>query len=622
MSDPMGDDDGGWTGRNLRSRTLRFVFADRVGAALFFGTLAFVGLYWRIDIFITDTAPVANAVANLADGRFSVIDVPYGAPTDPGMHVVDGLLYARNYAQVVLATPLVWLLDGVGAIGSVTLFITSAWSLSVLAVARQVSQLLGRREWTVVGAVLALALFGANALTATTMPSLAHPLLALQFLSMLATGVLVVLLYRILGDLYDRQVGVAGGATALLVTPIGFWAFVPKRHLILAAATAGVVYALLKAHRDGPERRYRAVAYAVVGVSTWVSAPDALAMFAALVPVDLATGSRDRRSIATVAGAFAVSLLPFLVTNALISGNPALPPRMLTTYDGTQPVIDAVEGVNGPTVGEGGVDGSGAGGEGGGGGLSVLSTVIATGVQAGGVFVRLLTRGVESLDPERLFYVVVRSGRIPGVDYSQTGGETIELTILESAPVLGALVAAPLVGRLGKDRLRASTVPADAFAVLSVATFGFMYLPRLPLHATITVRYLIPLVPVGVYGVYRLRPVREALSAPRLTVLAGGTVVIAGGAFAMVAFAGVGDAIGVPMQAHAVANLVVAGVVAAWGVLAVRRDVDPRVGAVVLGVAVGASTLLVLVSGLEYFGGGRMFVLPIAEVIESLIPVR
>lgn len=620
MSDPMSDDETTWTGDDLRSRTRRVLFGDRVGAALFFGTLAFVGLYWRMDIFITDTAPIANAVANLADGSFSVLEVPYGSPTDPGMHVVDGFLYARNYGQVVLATPFVWLLDGVGAVGSVTLFMTSAWSLSVLAVAKQVARLRNRRELTVVGAVVALALFGANALTATTMPSLAHPLLALQLLSILATGVLVVLLYRILEDLYDRRVGVAGGATVLLVAPIGFWAFIPKRHLVLAAAAAGVVYALLKAHRDGPERRYRAVAYAIVGVSTWVSAPDALAMFAALVPVDLATGSRDRRSIATIAGAFAVSLLPFLVTNALISGNPVLPPRMLTTYDGTQPVVDAVEGVAGSPEGETGAGGSGS--DAGSGGVGVLSTVIETSLQAVGIFVGLLARGVESLDPERLFHVVVRSGRIPGVDYSQDGGETIELTILESAPVLAALVVAPFVGRLDRDRWRASTTPADAFAVLSVATFGFMYLPRLPLHSTITVRYLIPLVPMGVYGVYRLRPVREALSAPRLSMLAGGTVVLAGGAFAMVAFAGMGDGIGVPMQAHAVANLAVAGVVAAWALLAVRRDLDPRIGPVVLGVAVGASTLLVLMSGLEYFGGGRIFVLPIAEVIESLIPVR
>lgn len=50
-----------------------------------------------------------------------------------------------------------------------------------------------------------------------------------------------------------------------------------------------------------------------------------------------------------------------------------------------------------------------------------------------------------------------------------------------------------------------------AFAIVYAALLTLVYLPRLPLHATITVRYLLPLFPIALYGLLRLGSVRRVL---------------------------------------------------------------------------------------------------------------
>jgi hypothetical protein len=76
------------------------------------------------------------------------------------------------------------------------------------------------------------------------------------------------------------------------------------------------------------------------------------------------------------------------------------------------------------------------------------------------------------------------------------------------------------------------------------------------------------------------------------------------------------------MQAHAVVNLIVATAVLGWGVTADRVRLDPRIGAVLLGAAVGVTTAFLLLSGVEYLGHGRQFALPVSRLFETLIPVR
>jgi hypothetical protein len=260
----------------------------------------------------------------------------------------------------------------------------------------------------------------------------------------------------------------------------------------------------------------------------------------------------------------------------------------------------------------------------------MIETTLAQLVAVSGVFIQLLAHGVDAIDPFRIYHVFVRSGHIPGVDYAQTGGETLELTLLESAPVLAVLGLLPLrLSRVDAQTLRAlptflRTDPiraTDLFALVYVSVFWVLYLPRLPLHSTITVRYLVPTVPILVYAVCRLQPVRRVVT-ETAPLLAATAVTSALGLTAFFSVALTGASPGTAMQAHAVVNLVVATAVLGWGVTADRVRLDPRIGAVLLGAAVGVTTAFLLLSGVEYLGHGRQFALPVSRLFETLIPVR
>jgi hypothetical protein len=45
-------------------------------------------------------------------------------------------------------------------------------------------------------------------------------------------------------------------------------------------------------------------------------------------------------------------------------------------------------------------------------------------------------------------------------------------------------------------------------------------------------------------------------------------------------------------------------------------------GALVLAITVASMATFVLPSGLEYFGHGRQFALPVARLLEQVIPIR
>ena len=609
--------------RATSTRALAAVRSDHTALALFLGSLAFYALYWRVDVFIVDTFAIANTVTALARGSLAVDPLTYGpSGADlPGLYVTEGRLYGRNYGHAAAAVPLLWALRALSTLVDVRILLAGLWSLVVLGASVQVGHVIGReRLATLAGSALALVLLGANLVGATGLSPESFPLVALGLTTMLAAALLAVVAYRLLRAVHGLRVGVLAGVTTAIVGPVGFWAPIPKRHAVTALLALVALYGFYRARAATDPvhaRRLRAVPYVAAALTAWVSAPEGLALLAAVVPADLLTARENRpRTLAIPAGAFCLALAPFLLTNAAISGNPLLPPRMLPDYT--------------PTPGSGSITASESVGTAGGSSPSggVSAVVGGTGL-ALDVFLAQLDRGVRALEPRRLFHVVVRSGRIPGVDYAQTGGYTLELTLLESAPIVAGLFAAPIairaravptratLGLLRHDPVRAT----DLFAATYVAVFGLLYLPQLPLHSTITVRYLIPTVPFLIYGVCRLEPVHRVAEheGGRLAALAIG-LTVAAVAFAALALAGVGP--GTAMQAHGVAHLAVAGLFLAWLVAALRTDLDPRVGAAVLALVLAASVAFLLLSGVEYFGHDRQFALPIARTLERLIPIR
>lgn len=628
--------------------------------------------YWRLDVFIVDTVAVANALANVADGTLQISTVYYG-PADaqtPGVYAHDGRLYGRNYGHIVAALPILLALRAVSVVAEPAILLAGVWSLGIVVVGRRLASAFDTSRVATVAAILGGFLFVLNVVGGAAIAPRMFPLLALQIVTLLAAGGLVATAYLLASLFHGHRVGVATAVATMLVGPVGFWATIPKRHLITAFLVLLTCYCFARSRVSG--RLFdRALAYVPVGLTAWVSAPEGFLLLVALGTVDLVTADRrDLRALLAIGGVLFISLLPFFVTNLLISGNPLQPPRLLTSYRGggasvsSQPTVapsnpaEPIGGADPPpengNAGGGQTDGGSDGTPGGEPDTPTptptgetpadgppatpsigtgIATVVAT---LASLLDRVLSqfgRGIEALDPQRLSHVFVRSGRIPGVDYTETGGETIELTLLETAPVLAALVAAPgyyLRRWLTQRRLRLRppsvstlrTDPAratDLFAVVFVAVFSLVYLPRLPVHGTITVRYLIPTVPLLVYGVARIAPVRAVVTEASET-LARATLLAFGlGLAALVALGPVFQlSVGAVMQAHAVANLAIAALVVGW--LLLRPD-DTRLGAVALGCAAAAAALFVFATGFEYFAADRSYVFAVARLIEMGIQV-
>jgi hypothetical protein len=434
------------------------------------------------------------------------------------------------------------------------------------------------------------------------------------------------------------------------------------------------------------ETRFRALTYRVVGLCTWVHAAEALILFVALLPVDLATARTNRpRQLALVGVTFVVSLLPFLVTNYAITGNPAQPLRLVTDYASQPLAVDGGAGSGGTASGAtdgqftGASDASPSSSE-----VSdaasqsdsssspwrrppappdsdtsilsglagVVSGVLAfsgkalvTAVDGVDYFQSRLASSVRVVtDVDRVSEVFLRSGYRP----LQTGQDrAVNLSVLESMPLLGAVVALPVVAvRVTRNRLLtrpdggspsvgsfqsvqslSATRATDLFVLLYASTLVVFYLRSLPLHHMLTVRYLHPLYAVGVYALVRTPAVRRVLDDHWTTMWRSylGTVV-SGTVLYLGALALFDTVQGEAIQLYGVGAFLVGLLVALWAVGTDLLGDDSRThctGAVVLGVAAAAMTVYLLVSGLVLFSVEGTFALPMSRAVsDALVAVN
>ncbi|KAA9410883.1 hypothetical protein EGO51_14095 [Haloarcula hispanica] len=655
------------------------IFGDRYGYVLWLGLLVTFGLYWRVGIFVTDTYTTANALVAVSNGHLHIVETPYSLTlgAQPGLHEAGGRLYGRNYGQILLAVPLVWALQALSVLITPRLLLLGLWSGTALVFVAHVS-VLGQRHTNVakrtvlwVGSGLVAVLFLVGALAATALPGTSLPIAAFQISTMLAAATTSVVLYRLVGIWHDRSVALAAGVAIGIASSVGFWASLPKRHVLVGLLILTTVYLFARsrvAYADAEFRLglgFRAGAYIAAGLVTWTHAFEGFFLVVTLALVDLVTARRNSLlHLAVAALALFLGSLPMLVTNFLISGNPVKPPRLLSAVGGANveftPETGGDAGTGGGS-GTGGTEGAGTdGGTGGGsdgsdGGSSGGSDSTGADSDTGtpiitpilGLFDRIMgpaapamvfvsdavSRGLDVLaTPERLSQIFLRSGSAPQINYTPNSYEAIELTMVEAVPLFGAVAALPVVlVRSAVQRMRQWNVRPSYYSprtqtdmlVATLATvFTLVYLSRLPLHTQLTVRYLLPTVPLIMYGVVRIPAVHETVSDAKRW-LAGGYAAstIGGLLIGLGVVAGLDLALGEAVQFHALLNLGGAGVCAGavLGRILVPDRVPSRVVALGLALPAGLTTAYLLLSGLVYFQYGP-FALDFIRVLTPHLP--
>jgi hypothetical protein len=593
------------TVKRARIRLFRVCFGDRGGLFVFLASLTVMMLLWRFQFFITDNYTLANGLAAFGDGQLHVTDPAYGESlTTPGMVEFDGRAYSRNIGHLVVALPILLVLRAVTAVMDLHVAIAAAWSITLMGTVVTAGELLDRSAvGNILGSGLALTAFVISLATAEPSQLEHNALPALQITTLLLAGLLAVVLYRLVHRAYGRRVGLAAGLATGLATPTLLWASIPKRHVpigALAVCSAYLFYRSRTAETTKRYRRFRLLAYAPVGLAAWVFVGAGAMLFISLVFVDIATARENHvKSLAGIAGVVAISSIPFFATNVLITGDPLTSPVMLPSYQPPDP---------------GGAAAGGGGGSGGGSTPSVrgasTDSPLPTVIQQVLYLFSQYTRGLEVAltDPNRLMTVFVRSGWFDAL--SQGSSTTINLSVTESMPLVGALLGTPLAVATWLRRREFEAIHAvDCFLVVYGLLTLLLYLPRLPLHAQVTVRYLYVLYPLSIYGLVRLPWTRSAIrtQVKLLTGAYAGGVLI-GGQLLFAWLVRIDAAVDEAMQAMALIGLWIAALLAAWSLTSAAGRDSPRIGAVLLGLAGSIATNLYLIVMLYYYGG--QFALP------------
>ncbi|GCF12968.1 hypothetical protein Harman_09030 [Haloarcula mannanilytica] len=613
---------------DIRRTAYAVLFGDRLGLIVFLATVVLFGLVWRTAFLITDSYTLANGLYSLSNGHVALTDAVYGPGLEtPGANRYGGQRFARNYGVIVLSLPVVFALDLLTAVVELRIALVALWSLALLAFVVQCGHYTDNEWVSVGGSVVVLGLFGLNVALAQPLDAGRTHLYALQLTHLLIAAFTPVVLYRLFSRMRTRRLGFLSAVVLTAGTPLAFWASVPKRHVVTGTVVVCIAYCLYRSRMptDGSlitqRRTFRALAYALVGLYAWVHAPEALLLCVAVVVVDVPTAQDNSpRTLARIGVVFALSLLPFIVTNIAISGSPIKPPR----------VISRSGSIGGDIAGS--ASGDGGGGSGSGGGISrtllaPLFTLIERGMQPLVLLSGELIRGLDTIQqqPNDVYHAFVRSGNASGA-LDIAGEESVNLSLLESAPVLVAMVGAlPVLRRLRLpssmgDRVLGADRVVDAFAVTAFVGVVLLYAGRLPLHAQVTARYVFPLYPLGVYLVMRLPAVRESLTNHWRVFLwtVTGTVLI-GGQLALIFVALTVNGIGEAFQLHALLGLTIAVPLGSWAVIGRSEGMAGQTGAVLLGAATGVTTVFLLLTSIEYYALGDSHLLPMMRALAELV---
>ncbi len=610
---------------NTRQMVYSVLFGDRLGLTVFLATVVLFGLLWRTAFVLNDSYTLANGLYSLSNGQLAMTEAVYGPGLDtPGANRYGGQWYARNYGVIVLSLPLVFVLDLLAAVVELRIALVALWSLSLLALVVQCSYYTDG-DWLLYGGtVTVLGLFGLNVTLAQPLDAGQTHLYALQLTHLHIAAFTPVVFYRLLSRMHTRRLGLLSAVVLTAGTPLAFWATVPKRHAVTGTVVVCIAYCLYRSRKpaDGAvitqRQTFRWLAYALVGLYAWVHAPEALLLCVALALVDIPTApDNSPRTLARIGIVFALSLLPFILTNIAISGSPIKPPRLIS---------------GGGSLGGDGTGGtSGGGGSGGSGGLltplAPLLGTLESGMRPLLLLGGELVSGLKTLQqqPDDVYHAFVRSGSADGA-LDNTGEESVNLSLLESAPVLVAMLGAlPVLRRLRlpssmADRTLSADRVVDAFAITAFVGVVLLYNSRLPLHAQVTARYLFPLYPLGVYLFVRLPAVRGSLAdhwdvflwTVAGTVLIGGQVTVV---FVALTVNGIGEA----FQLHALLALGIAIPLGIWALCGRSEDRAGQAGAVLLGAATGVATVFLLLTTVEYYALGDSHLLPMMRALGELL---
>jgi 4-amino-4-deoxy-L-arabinose transferase-like glycosyltransferase len=619
-------------------RAGRLVFRDRTGLVLFLATLCAVTLTWRAGVFINDNFTLVRGLDALSQGHVWLDRAGPNSFVAPGTNVRDGYVYGRNYGQLVLSLPALWALQAIDAIVNLHVALVAGWHLLVLALVVQIQRVTGYDRRLLYGATGAVvASFLANTALVRTFTAVSLPLLALQVTAAVAVSLVAVCCYRLVTRRHGTRVGTLAGFGAVLATPLGLWATIPKRHAFSALLVVAVLYAFARS-RDADARRsvagfgpvpvYRAAAYVLVGLFTTIHAAEALFVFFALVAVDIPTApSNDRRTLAFVGGLFALSMIPFFVTNSLVTGEMLRPPRAMGDRGLTAPAQESVTDAGGG----GGGNGSGSGAAGGSGGSSGSSSggiqefLINLGAGPVGVIVSqildITTASLAALsNVERLTRTYFLS-TVDGIAQNDSQFLGINLALVEAGPLLGAAAGAVVAGVAGGlRRLRTRLEATEVLAFAIVLGFLLIYSSRLPLNTQVTVRYLLVLYPLGAVLLARSATVGRLLADHRDPLLWSYTAGVALGSQLLLAYFVLGGyAVGEAARVHALLGAALGLAVAVASVAsALDRRTDP-VAAVVLGLAAAAATVFTVLAGITHFAFVGEYVLPVVGWVSDLI---
>ncbi|VVB87173.1 Dolichyl-phosphate-mannose-protein mannosyltransferase [uncultured archaeon] len=309
-------------GETLFERTIRFIESNRISLLVFFCSFFLFVSFGGTRLFISDEGLTINQFYNLVHGSLAITMAKIGV--SKGMYfVINKSLYVKfSYALPILSMPAYYLLRSIDQLYGAHLFLLQLWAMSAGVIVYLIARTRSMKYALFSGITTYIVLISVNLLF---FKPISFPVwgevLSIELTNIIISSFLVLIVFLLFRDMFSQKIALLASFFILLATPVSFYAITLKHHNLAVLFTLLSFYFFYKYYKK-TDNRFIFLAYASAGLCVWTRILDGAALLGALLITDFIISRRNIKYLVTVSIVILISLMPFLIFNYLILGNP------------------------------------------------------------------------------------------------------------------------------------------------------------------------------------------------------------------------------------------------------------------------------------------------------------
>lgn len=305
-----------------REKIIKFLESNQISLLLFFISMFLFTSFAGTRLFLSDEGIVLDQFYNLINGSLALKIAKINVNNGIFMTIGNNLYGKFSYSLPILSLPTYYILKLIDSFFGAHLFLLQLWAVSGGLVIFLIGKIRNIKYATAGGIVAYFILLTSNLyfFKPIYFPMWGE-LLSIEFTNIMISSFLILIIYLFFKNFFSNKIALFVSFFIIFATPIPFYAITLKHHALTLLLTLLSFYFFYISY-EKKDNKFIYLAYISAGLCIWTRILDGSVLLASLLLTDFLIFRRSIKYISSISIVIILSLLPFLIFNYLLLGNP------------------------------------------------------------------------------------------------------------------------------------------------------------------------------------------------------------------------------------------------------------------------------------------------------------